>query len=157
MMHRLKTSVAVRPIDGQAADELVAVHGNAFGRAWSADEFASLLAGPGVTGWGLWRTTWFRPRRLAGFILVRAAGDEAEVLSVAVGASFRGRGYGRLLMEEALRRLYSDRIGSCYLEVDSANGPAVALYRSLGFSVASERVGYYADGGSALVMRLELL
>jgi ribosomal-protein-alanine N-acetyltransferase len=93
-------------------------------------------------------------------VLVRTAADEAEVLTIAVGPGSRGRGYGRMLMEEALRRLYRERTAFCFLEVDRDNRPAVALYRSLGFVVAGERRRYYPDpqsgDGTALVMRVQL-
>jgi ribosomal-protein-alanine N-acetyltransferase len=93
-------------------------------------------------------------------VLVRTAADEAEVLTVAVRPGHRGRGYGRALMEEALRRLYRERIAACFLEVDEGNVAALALYKRLGFSEVGKRQGYYpssGDGpGTALVMRLQL-
>ena len=68
-------------------------------------------------------------RGWSGFVLFRNAGDEAEILSIAVRRSHRGRGHGRLLMDEALRRLYRERIKTCFLEVDPDNAAAVSLYR----------------------------
>jgi ribosomal-protein-alanine N-acetyltransferase len=97
---------------------------------------------------------------MVGFVLVRVAADQAEILTIAVRHSARGRGYGRKLMEEALRRLYRDRIAACFLEVNRGNTAGVRLYRSLGFVVAGERQRYYSDGNdgdaTALVMRLQL-
>jgi len=65
-----------------------------------------------------------------------------------------------MLMEEALRRLYRDRIATCFLEVNRSNEAAVRLYRSLGFVVVGERQRYYSEAASgdtsALVMRLQL-
>jgi ribosomal-protein-alanine N-acetyltransferase len=97
---------------------------------------------------------------MVGFVLVRVAADEAEILTIAVKRNARGRGYGRRLIEEALRRLYRDRVAACFLEVNRSNTAAVRLYRSLGFVVAGERQRYYSEGGdgdtTALVMRLQL-
>jgi ribosomal-protein-alanine N-acetyltransferase len=142
------------------ADALVELHADAFARAWSADDFVALMSGPNVFTLALRRESLFGVRRLLGFVIVRSAADEAEILTIAVGRASRGRGYGRMLMEEAMRRLYRDRIAACYLEVDRGNSPAVGLYRALGFEDVGLRKGYYqgpagADG-SALVMRLQL-
>ena len=77
-----------------------------------------------------------------------------------VAPSARGRGLGRLLMEEAMRRVYREGAAACFLEVDQANQAAMGLYRSLGFEVIGERKGYYqashAGEGTALVMRVQL-
>jgi ribosomal-protein-alanine N-acetyltransferase len=151
-------------VDAARSDEaetLSDVHATAFASTWSADEFAMLLANPGAFALALRRQAAFGGRRVAGFVLMRVAAAEAEVLTIAVRPEYRGRGYGRLLMEEALRRLYRDRVAACFLEVERSNAAAVSLYRSLGFVVAGERKRYYAaaaeaGGGDALVMRVQL-
>lgn len=147
----------VRPHE---ADALVDIHADAFARAWSADDFVALMSGANVFSLGLRRESLFGIRRLLGFVIVRAAADEAEVLTIAVNRSSRGRGYGRMLMEEAMRRLYRDHVAACFLEVDRGNRSAVGLYRALGFEDVGLRKGYYPDAadadGSALVMRLQL-
>jgi [ribosomal protein S18]-alanine N-acetyltransferase len=150
-------------VDDAKFDEaaaLVDIHADAFARGWSEDEFTALISDRNVFALGIRRVSFFGARRLMGFVIIRVAADEAEILTIAVGRSRRGRGYGRLLMEEAMRRLYRDRVVSCFLEVDRGNGPAVGLYRALGFEEVGLRKGYYdspagADG-TALVMRLQL-
>ena len=142
------------------ADTLAVIHGQAFAHTWSGEDFASLLAQRGTFALAVRREGMFGTRRTAGFVLVRVAADEAENLTIAVGRDSRGRGYGRMLMEEALRRLYRDRTATCFLEVNRSNTVAVRLYRSLGFVVAGERERYYSEATegdtSALVMRLQL-
>jgi [ribosomal protein S18]-alanine N-acetyltransferase len=155
-----RSRMVVDLIGREDADSLADIHADAFARAWSADEFAALAADPGVFALGLRRHSIFWPPRLVGFVLVRAAAEEAEILTIAVKTASRGRGLGRLLMDEALRRLYREGTESCFLEVDRDNPAAVGLYRSLGFETVGERKGYYyrLDGpaGAALVMRLKL-
>jgi ribosomal-protein-alanine N-acetyltransferase len=141
-------------------DILADLHAEAFARGWSAEDFAALMAGDNVFALTARRESLFGLRRIAGFVVVRIAADEAEVLTIAVGRARRGRGYGRLLMEEALRRLYRERIAACFLEVNRDNDPAVALYRGLGFEDVGTRKGYYGSvagsDGTAIVMRLAL-
>ncbi len=150
-------------IDAVSPDEaevLAEIHANAFAHSWAPDDFADLVADRRVTALGVRKQSPFGLRRLVGFCLIRVAADEAEVLTIAVRPGQRGRGYGRMLMEEALRRLYHDRILACFLEVDRDNAAALALYRSLGFLEVGARKGYYrSDDGSdrtALVMRAQL-
>lgn len=148
----------VETIGPNDADILSDIHADAFTRAWSGEEFAALASNSAVFTLGLRRYSVFRPTRLVGFGLFRIAAGEAEVLTIAVLRASQGRGHGRLLMDEALRRLYRERIESCFLEVDRDNLAAVRLYQSLGFETVGERKGYYhrSDGpaGVALVMRL---
>lgn len=141
-------------------DILADLHAESFARGWSAEDFAALMAGVNVFALTARRESLFGLRRIAGFVVVRIAADEAEVLTIAVSRARRGQGYGRLLMEEALRRLYRERIAACFLEVNRDNHPAVGLYRGLGFEDIGMRKGYYdsvvgADG-AAIVMRLAL-
>lgn len=142
------------------AEELAAVHADAFRRTWSAHDILGLMAEPTVFALALRVRGGFGRPRLAGFVLVRFAADEAEILTLAVHSRYRGRGYGRMLMDDVVRRLYRERIAGLFLEVDAANAAAVRLYRALGFQVAGERRNYYADpasgDGSALVMRLQV-
>src|SRR5260370_35951993 len=103
------------------ADALVAIHGDAFARSWSADDFAALIADRTVFALALRRQPWFGGRRLIGFALLRAVAGEAEILSFAVAPGARGRGFGRLLVEGGMRRVYREGAAACFLEVGQGN------------------------------------
>jgi ribosomal-protein-alanine N-acetyltransferase len=141
------------------AGDLAAIHGLSFTHGWSAEEFAALLSQSNVICLCARRVGVLGAQRTVGFVLVRVAADEAEILTVAVLPSGRGHGTGRRLVEDVIRRLYRGRISSLFLEVDENNQPAVSLYRRLGFAQVGHRTGYYREPGgaaSALVMRLQL-
>ncbi|WEK51102.1 MAG: GNAT family N-acetyltransferase [Candidatus Kaistia colombiensis] len=148
---------AAEPAD---IDALADIHAAGFRRGWSADEIDGLIADKTVTSHVLRRESLFGTRRPQGFILIRTVADQAEVLTIAVTPAARGRGYGRMLMEAALRALYRELVPEIFLEVDENNASAVSLYRSLGFVEVGRRKGYYAGdhgpGGTALVLRLQL-
>jgi ribosomal-protein-alanine N-acetyltransferase len=140
-------------------DALAAIHEQSFERAWGPEEFAALLAQDNAICLAARRTGVTGMRRTVGFVLLRLAADEAEILTVAVLPASRGRGTGRRLIEEALRILYREHVGAVFLEVDEDNAPAVSLYRGLGFVEVGRRPAYYgqgADASCALVMRLQL-
>lgn len=139
------------------ADDLAALHAHAFRHGWPSTEMEALISDPTVTTIVAREGRTPFSRRPVGFVMVRAAADEAEILTVAVSPARRGRGVGRLMMDEAIRRLYFMRVASLFLEVDENNGSALALYRRLGFREVGRRANYYAGGtANALVMRADL-
>lgn len=139
------------------------LHGLCFARGWEGSEIAKLARQPSVTML-IARAVGEPKGDILGFNIVRQSQEEAEILSIAVHPRARGRGLGESLMREAILRLRADRIGALILEVDAGNGPAVQLYRRLGFDTVANRPGYYRTAGeegeaqrsTALVMRLEL-
>lgn len=138
---------------------IAAIHAEDFARPWSAEEFDGLLAQDTVFGFAAREIG--NPRRgPVGFVLARLAAGEGEILTVAVARSQRGLGLGRSLMDAVLRKLYAERAEELFLEVDETNGPAIALYRKLGFVEVARRHGYYEHVGhtrsDALVMRRDL-
>jgi ribosomal-protein-alanine N-acetyltransferase len=145
-----------RPADFDLLEE---IHAASFVAPWSADEQAALNEQPGVRTFVARRGTMAAGRRAVGFITVRRAADEAEVLTMAVHPRHRRSGIGRLLLEAALRHLYAERVSEVFLEVDPDNDAALALYRRAGFEAVGERPDYYAaqDGRrKAVTMRLKL-
>ncbi len=143
------------------------LHATGFARGWSASEIEALDVQDTT------RTMVVRREgqgRLppAGFLMLRQLPHEAEILSIAVDPHARGHGFGDTLMRAAIAALQGDRVARLVLEVDGANGAALALYRRLGFRQVGTRKGYYAaahdsSAGSgptpsdALVMALDLL
>jgi ribosomal-protein-alanine N-acetyltransferase len=87
---------------------------------------------------------------VAGFCAWRqTAGDEAELLNVAVDPGMRKQGVASSLLEELRRR--AD--GCIFLEVAEANIAARALYRRTGWEQVSTRKDYYGPGRNAIVMK----
>jgi [ribosomal protein S18]-alanine N-acetyltransferase len=140
------------PRDARA---MAVLHGASFHRGWSDGEFERLLGDRNVV---VDRAT--VGNRLVGFILSRIAGDEAEILSVAVSSSRRGRGLARQLLDRNLRRLAGLGVRAVFLEVGDDNMPARRLYRRAGFAEVGRREGYYRDQAgktsTALVLRRDL-
>jgi len=153
---RLRPST-IRPLRVDAAEACAAIHRTGFAHPWSAEEFASLLAGPTALGLAALDP---ETARLRGFVLSRLAADEAEILTIAVDPALRGCGVGRDLMREHLSRAALSGARAIFLEVDPDNAPAVALYRRFGFRDVGRREGYYRrpEGapGAAIVMRRDL-
>jgi ribosomal-protein-alanine N-acetyltransferase len=153
---RQSPSYSIRPIGPSAAPDCARLHATSFAHPWSMAEFESLLAGSNAAGDGALA----RGGSLIGFALSRHAAGEAEVLSVAVAKSERGKGIGRALMNAHLARLAALGVTSVFLEVERGNASALALYARLGFETVGERKNYYrkqgATGAPALTLRCDL-
>jgi [ribosomal protein S18]-alanine N-acetyltransferase len=152
---RKSASVAIRQIGPSAARDCARIHATSFAHPWSAAEFESLLAAGNTIGDG----AVVRGDGVIGFALSRYAAGEAEVLSIAVAKSERGKGVGRDLMNAHLARLAAAGVTSVFLEVEPGNASALALYDRLGFEAVGERKGYYRKAGApapALTLRCDL-
>jgi len=137
-----------RPNDAAA---IAALHTASFQRGWGEDEVYRLLIEKAVVAHRA-----MAGKTLVGFILSRLAAGEAEILSIAVAARQRGRGFARPLLDLHLRRLAGFGARAVFLEVDERNAAARALYRRAGFYDVGRRQGYYQSGASALVLRRDL-
>lgn len=151
---------AVEPLEPRHGGDLAVLHREDFVRPWSEEEFASLLEDRHVFGYAA-RQVGNPQAGPVGFVLVRFAAGEAEILTIAVARSHRRAGLGWKLMNAALRRLHAERAEALFLEVDENNAPALALYRRFGFYQVGRRPNYYEGSGprgrtSALVMRRDL-
>jgi ribosomal-protein-alanine N-acetyltransferase len=137
------------------AARLAQLHGASFHRGWGEAEFESMLAERNTLVHRL-----RMGQKIVGFAVSRIAADEAEILSIAVAASHRGRGLSRNLLLTHLGHLAGRGVRTVFLEVEENNQPARRLYERAGFTVAGRRERYYRqpDGKqlNALLMRRAL-
>lgn len=115
------------------AGRLAELHAASFPKAWDAAAIRDLFAGPGVFAFVL----------PGGFILARAVGDEAEILTLAVAPAARRQGIARVLIQAAASHALGLGARTLFLEVATGNDPARRLYAGLGFTAAGRRKAYY--------------
>lgn len=120
-----------------------AAFGSRFGEAWTRSQCAGILPMAGVSLM-LARDA---DGGTVGFSLVRSVADEAELLLLAVLPSRHREGIGSRLLDDFMGRAGANGAARVHLEVREGN-PAVAMYRSAGFSPVGRRRNYYqgADG-----------
>jgi ribosomal-protein-alanine N-acetyltransferase len=147
-------ATSIEPAAMRDAAKLSQLHRASFHRGWGQGEFETMLAERNTFTQRL-----MLGRTTIGFIISRLAADEAEILSVAVARSWRGRGLARRLLDLHLRRLAGLGLRAVFLEVDEDNTPARRLYARAGFREVGRRPGYYAQSGGkgALVLRRDLV
>lgn len=151
--------LAIEPLDLSHTRPMADIHAQTFSRPWTDGEFVELLSNPASSGYAL-REPLAKGGRLVGFVVTRTAGDEVEVLTIAVRPNWQGYGCGRLLMDRILADAHRDRLQSVFLEVNEHNSAAIALYKKLGFTRVGARPDYYRSGdgsrAAALVMRRDI-
>jgi ribosomal-protein-alanine N-acetyltransferase len=137
------------------ARRLAQLHAESFHRGWGESEFEGMLAEHNTLVHRL-----RLGRNVIGFAVSRVAADEAEILSIAVAASHRGRGLSHDLLLTHLGHLAGRGVRTIFLEVEENNAPARRLYDRAGFGVVGRRERYYQQPGgeqlNALLMRRDL-
>jgi ribosomal-protein-alanine N-acetyltransferase len=129
-------------------DQLMAVMEAAFDpqwrEAWTRGQVESSLAMPNTYALLLDEAAepWADGRQAAGFVLVRRAPGEEELLLIGVRPSHRGQGIGRRLLEWFFDTARENGAESVFLEM-RANNPAARLYHACGFNPIGKRPGYY--------------
>ena len=145
----------VGPASLRDAPALAQIHGASFHRGWDESEFESMLAERNTLVHRL-----RMGRKIVGFAVSRMAADEAEILSIAVAESHRGRGLSSTLLLTHLGHLAGRGVRTVFLEVEENNQPARRLYQRTGFTVVGRRERYYRQSGgeplNALLMRRDL-
>lgn len=120
---------------------------------WSAPQIAAELVAVNGIGWvaeadGL----------VCGYVFFRVCAPESELLRLAVAPSWRRKGVGRNLMEEALSFLKDlQGCNCCMLEVRATNEEAQRLYLQADFVRIGRRKAYYSHPvEDAIVLRRDL-
>lgn len=128
----------IRPASLNDAALLAALHAQCFDEAWDEPAFATFLCDS--------LTFALIAEEGCAFILIRGAADECEILSLGTHPKSRRSGLARALLRagaEEARRRGARRM---FLEVAADNGPALALYSTMGFSPTGRRPYYYIRG-----------
>lgn len=151
-----KLTVNIQACGLESAAVLAALHEAAFAgqsqEIWSEKSLRELLAMPGALA--LLAQQGDEP---VGFILLRQAADEAEIITLAVRPQQRRLGIARRLLSVGLDKLTGRGARHCFLEVADDNVPARTLYAAAGFAEVGRRPNYYRDAAGqprdAILMR----
>jgi ribosomal-protein-alanine N-acetyltransferase len=143
--------VHIYPASCVYADVLAAVHGQCFASAWDAAMFRSSLQHAAVHC-----AIAAVSEVPVGVYQVRWAVDQADLETICVCPTFRGRGYARHLLQDACAFLQKQDVEKLFLDVAEDNSAARALYYSMGFVDIDVRRHYYGRGQHAKVMCRDL-
>lgn len=127
------------------APALVHLHGTCFARGWDVESIRQFLGDPACI---VRLARHSSEAAVQGFLICRASGGEAEILTLAVAPDVRGQGIGLALWQAAREDLQARGVARVVLEVGEENAAALALYRKLGFREVGRRKGCYQEASS---------
>lgn len=150
-LERDPQSRGLQPNDAPAT---AAIDAEAFGsRAWNLDQWREeLRSDPDRWYQGLFDST----GDLLGYVGLRVAGGQADLITIALANRARGRGLGARLLQSCIDQARQRRAADLFLEVDEDNAAARRLYTSRGFTELGIRRHYYGPDQHAVAMRLVL-
>jgi [ribosomal protein S18]-alanine N-acetyltransferase len=80
---------------------------------------------------------------LVGYAILMMVLDEAHLLNISVSAAWKGKGWGRYLLNHTMQISREKGGLNMFLEVRPSNVSAITLYESIGFNEMGVRPGYY--------------
>lgn len=140
----------VRPATPSDAADLSRLHVASFDDGWTTTDFTTWLARAEAIA-----VIAESEREPLAFGLALAAGDDAELLTIATAPDQRRTGLGRQIFRALDAEARKRGLDRWVLEVARNNLPAIGLYKSSGFVEIGVRKAYYRtrDGRvDALVM-----
>ena len=148
-------SVALRPMTTADLPEVVELEQTVFGdEAWSLQMLAGELAQQPRSRYYLVAA---QDGLIVGYAGMLGAGDQGDVVTLAVAIDHWGQGIGSTLLEALMAEATRRGCAELFLEVRTDNVRAQQLYRRYGFTELGIRRGYYQPSGTdALVMRRAL-
>lgn len=82
---------------------------------------------------------------------------KSVIYSIATDSKYRGKGYGRKLLEESVKEMKLNRIYSILLYVNVKNIPAIKLYEKMGFQIIKKTEGICGQNEKCYIMELKTL
>ena len=158
----LRAPIAIRDFTADDMDRVMDIMAAAFeptyGEAWTRSQCAGILPMAGVALRLAERGGGDGGSGIAGFALIRAIADEAELLLIAVDPAAQHKGIGAALVEDFVRLATSRGARRLHLEVRDGNSASV-LYERVGFTLVGRRRDYYSglDGHKRDALTLALL
>ena len=125
----------IRRLTCEDAAAAACIHSASFDKGWDENSLITHIKSDMCLGV-------FQPD-LSGFIIMKPAADQAEIITLAVQPDLQGAGLGGVLVEEGCAQLNAAGVSVLFLEVAEDNEAAIALYRKCGFAPMGRRPAYY--------------
>jgi ribosomal-protein-alanine N-acetyltransferase len=150
----MDSSFSIREATPDDLPGMLAVENGVHVAPWTEDHFRKELEKPYCTVWVL--TDDETDSEIAGYIVFWKMYEECQILNLAVGLSYRGRGFAQLMVRKVIDHALKGNLKQVVLDVRKENLAAVQLYQKLHFTIQHFRKAFYSNGEDGYGMVLPL-
>lgn len=133
----LKQALALRPMQMEDLDAVMAIEPTIYSHPWTRGNFSDSL-NSGYSAWVL-----LQKQSIIGYALMMMVLDEAHLLNISIAKPYQKQGLGKYLLEHMLEMAKRHHAANIFLEVRTSNQAAISLYEHMGFCEMAVRRGYY--------------
>lgn len=94
--------------------------------------------------------------KIVGYAIGRPKNGSGEIVSIAVGTDWQGRGVGQTLANSLINHFKELGFKKVFLHVRTGNQVAISFYQRLGFKTIKTIANYYSNGDNAYLMGKEI-
>lgn len=133
----LKQALALRPMQMEDLDAVMAIEPTIYSHPWTRGNFSDSLTS-GYSAWVL-----LQQQNIIGYALMMMVLDEAHLLNISIAKHHQKQGLGKYLLEHMIVVAKRHHAANMFLEVRTSNQSAISLYEHMGFCEMAVRRGYY--------------
>ena len=139
ILERIQNTIIIRDMAESYIKEIAELEKECFSEPWSEDSLKDELTNETARFYVLRDN-----EKLLGYIGANNICGEVYITNVAVSSDYRGKGYGKRLVNHLLKQSKLEKALFVTLEVRKSNANAIALYEKCGFKKIGERKNFYS-------------
>jgi ribosomal-protein-alanine N-acetyltransferase len=143
----------IRPATSQDLDVILQIENDTFDSPWTREHFLYELNENPFSFLFIAEENGY----IVGYVDWWKTFEVGQLNNLAVVRPLRGKGIGRTLLSDTLRRMKEAGCERSILEVRVSNQTAIGLYTSMGYSKSHLKKQYYENGEDAWSMIKELI
>jgi ribosomal-protein-alanine N-acetyltransferase len=139
IFEKIQSIVTVREMTESDINDIAELEKECFSEPWSANSLRDELTNETARFYVL-----RDGENLLGYIGSNNICNEVYITNVAVNGKYRGKGYGKILVNHLIKQCEAERTFFITLEVRKSNENAIKLYEKCGFKFIGERKNFYS-------------
>ncbi|MBQ4644973.1 MAG: ribosomal protein S18-alanine N-acetyltransferase [Clostridia bacterium] len=139
ILERIQDTITVREVTESDIKDIAELEKECFSEPWSENSLRDELTNETARFYVL-----RDGENLLGYIGANNICNEVYITNVAVNSKYRGKGYGKILVNHLIKQSEAERAFFITLEVRKSNENAINLYEKCGFKLIGERKNFYS-------------